>query len=76
VKIRFNLPEESHLKLNIYDISGKLIKTLIDNPVESGYHSAIWRGDDENGKIVNSGVYFYQIESGKFMETRKLILLR
>lgn len=76
VKIRFNLPEESHLKLNIYDISGKLIKTLIDNPVESGYYSAIWRGDDENGKIVNSGVYFYQIESGKFMETRKLILLR
>jgi flagellar hook assembly protein FlgD len=62
--------------LAIYDITGKLVKTLVDEKRESGYHSVIWNGTDENGSNVASGIYFYRIEAENHTETKSCILLK
>jgi len=66
------------VQLSIYDITGCLVKTLVDGEQEPGYYSVIWDGRREDGREVSSGIYFYrlQISQGDFTATRKLILLR
>ncbi len=74
--IKFDLPSSSHVSLKIYDIDGKLIKSLIDSGRESGYHSVEWDGTDNNGQIVSSGVYFYRITSNGLTATKSMTLLK
>ncbi len=75
--IGYNLPVTIEgLTLRIYDISGKLIRTLVDELLESGYYSVIWDGKDENNQNVISGLYIYRIESAGYSETRQCIVLR
>ena len=70
-QIRFGLPENNTVKLQIYDIIGNLVTTLVDKPLEAGYHSFEW-----NASSLASGVYFYRISSGTFIKTMKLMLLK
>ena len=74
--ITFTIPQTSQVSLAVYDITGKLIKSLIAKPMDAGYHSVIWNGTDENGKGVASGVYFYKLKAGDFSQTRKCLLLK
>ena len=75
--IAFTLPERSaKFALQIYDLSGRLIKTLIDKPMEVGYHAVIWDGADDNGESVSSGVYLYKLKSDAYEETKRMILLK
>ena len=69
--ISFNLPEQSPVKINIYNIAGEKVKTLINSEMQQGLHKISWNADD-----FPSGVYFYAIETRNFIETRKLILLK
>jgi hypothetical protein len=69
--IRYQLPENSHVKLQVYDILGNLVTTLIDQPMEAGYHSVVW-----NAGSIASGVYFYTFRSGSYVSTKKLVLLK
>jgi hypothetical protein len=70
--IQFQLPQKSHITLNIYDISGKLVETLLDEKRDAGYHSITW-----NAERQASGVYFYRIvtDSG-FEDVRKCVMLK
>ena len=74
--IAFTIPKTSQVYLGIYDISGKLIKTLIDAPIEAGYHTVMWDGTDDNGSSVASGVYFYKLKSKGYEKTKKMLLLK
>ena len=74
--IAFTIPKNSQVYLGIYDITGKLIKTLIDAPIEAGYHTVVWDGTDDNGRSVSSGVYFYKLKSKGYEETKKMLLLK
>ncbi len=74
--IRFDLPEVSKTRLDIFNILGQRVATLINNKLEAGYHSVLWNGRDNFGNNVASGLYFYKIQSGKFIKSRKMILLR
>jgi hypothetical protein len=75
-QIRFELPQRSEIELSVYDVSGKLVKTLISDEMEAGGHVVKWNGDDADGEAVGSGVYLYRIEMGGLTETRRMILLR
>jgi len=75
-RIEFTLPSAQNLRLNIYDVNGKLIRRLVDTKVSRGVNIVEWDGKNDKGKSVNSGVYYYRILSGKFSETKKMILLR
>jgi Ca-activated chloride channel homolog len=60
--IRFELPTDGHVTLKIYDLSGRLVKTLLSGDQYAGAHTAVWDGSDDAGRKVAAGVYFYQLE--------------
>jgi hypothetical protein len=74
--IGFTLEESGHVSLRIYDISGGLIRTVVDEPMGPGTHSKEWDGRNSNGEPVSSGIYFYRLTAGKQTLTRKAVLLK
>jgi hypothetical protein len=74
--IRYVLPKPSDVKLAIFDVNGRLIRTLVDGPMPMGMREATWDALDHNGNPVASGVYFYRLETGSFVEARKMVLLK
>ncbi|MCU0642825.1 MAG: YCF48-related protein [bacterium] len=74
--IGFELPVNAHVTLEIYNMLGQKIATLIDERRPAGFQKIIWNGKDDLGRQVGSGVYFYRIKSDRFEATRKLVLLR
>jgi hypothetical protein len=75
-KIEFTLAKSGFVSLNIYDILGRKVKTLVSEHLSSGYKSVLWDGKNESGDDVASGIYFYQLKVGNFSETKKLVLLK
>jgi hypothetical protein len=75
-KIVFNLPESGNVKLEIYNIKGQKVKTLLDCYMNPGRSEMIWDGKDDNGKRVGSGVYFYQLQTPDQNIYRKMLLLK
>ena len=74
--ISYELPEPSQVSVVIYNMTGQVIRTLLDQQMAAGFHSTIWNGKDNLGKEVSSGAYIYQMKAGNFTEVRKLTLLR
>ncbi len=62
--------------LRIYDVRGRLVKTLIDERLSPGFYSVQWDGVNDNGEKVSSGIYFYSIKAGSFASTRKMMMLK
>lgn len=75
-EIRFQLPIASHVIINIYNIVGEYVCTLIDSDYEIGYHNVFWHGKDKLGNDVTSGIYFYQLIADDFFEIKKMSLIR
>jgi len=74
--INYDLPEQSHVVINIYDILGRKIRKIVNSTQDAGYKSVIWDGTDEFGRSVGTGIYLYQIRAGDFTQTRKMLLLQ
>ncbi len=78
--IKYGLPEPAQVKITIYDVNGRLIRTLVSGQKSAGNHSAIWNGRDEIGRKVVSGVYFYHFKAigvkQSFSQTNKMILMK
>lgn len=75
-QIRFDLPEATHVSLKIYNSAGQIVRTLIDRAFQAGAFSVKWNARDDEGRLLPSGVYFYQIRAGSFQAQRKLLLLK
>jgi flagellar hook assembly protein FlgD len=73
---RFSIAENSHVALVIYDVNGKLVRTLVDEPRTANEHRVIWDGKNDAGMDVASGIYFYCVTAGRFHSTQKMVLLR
>ncbi len=74
--IRFDLPRAAHVGLHIYDVSGRLVRTLVDTEMDAGCKEIHWDGRDGGGRRVASGIYFYRLVAGNFVQTKKMVLLR
>jgi photosystem II stability/assembly factor-like uncharacterized protein len=74
--IRYELPLPSNVCLQIFDVTGKLVRTLVDTHRSSGRHAAVWDGMSQAGVAVPSGVYFYTLKAHDFAQTKKMVLLR
>jgi hypothetical protein len=74
--IRFGLSEAAHVSLRIYDLAGRLVRVLVDEHRAASAYSETWDGLDMDGSRVSSGVYFYRLVAGDFVQTRKMVLLR
>ncbi|MFQ5641987.1 MAG: T9SS type A sorting domain-containing protein, partial [bacterium] len=69
--IRFSLPRREHVTLTVVDILGREVATLLDEKLSAGEHSLVF-----HAKGLSSGVYFYRITAGQFMQLRKAILIK
>ena len=74
--IEFSIQNDSEVELTIYNIKGQKVKTIANDLFEKGIYSILWSGDDYNGKLVSSGIYFYKLKSGDYQEIKKMILLK
>ncbi len=74
--IEFNLDEADHVKLMIYNSSGELVKTVVDNQYSAGTHQVKWNATDQSGSKVSAGVYLYSLQTSGKSETKKMILLK
>ena len=74
-QINYQLSKNSHIKIEVYDMMGKLVKTLVNEFQSPGYRSIKWNGQNFENQKVSSGVYFYSLQSESFSATKKMILL-
>jgi hypothetical protein len=74
--IKFDLPKDSHVKLEIFNVLGQKVTTVLDEDMRAGYRSVIWDGTDNNGHEVSSGVYFYKLIAGDHVFAKKMMMLK
>ncbi|MFO8144246.1 MAG: FlgD immunoglobulin-like domain containing protein [Candidatus Syntrophosphaera sp.] len=74
--IRYSVKEAMPVTLNIYNVKGQLVKTLVNDVREAGNYSVVWNGRDNNNQTVSSGVYYFKMNAGKYSNTKKMILMK
>lgn len=74
--IPYDMPAAGRVSVQIFDVSGSLVRTLVDSWREAGSYRDVWDGRAEDGSVLPSGVYLYSLKAGDFVATRKMILLR
>ncbi|MBC8184628.1 tetratricopeptide repeat protein [candidate division KSB1 bacterium] len=75
-EISFQIPNDTRVSLVIYNLLGQKIRTLVNKEMATGYHTIKWRGRDDFGNAVASGVYLYAIQAGEFFDVKKMVLMR
>jgi hypothetical protein len=74
--VAYEVPQASEVAIRVYDVAGKLVRTLVDGTVEPGRYAATWDGRSDSGETVGSGVYFCTMETPSYHATHKMILLK
>ena len=74
--LSFSVPTEGIVSLNIYDMTGRLVSTLLDANLKQGYHSITWNGMDSNGHAVSSGMYIYSLKGEGVSITKKMVMMK
>lgn len=74
--IRYDLASPGHVRLKIYDVRGQLVTTLVDAIQTPGQKSVVWRGQDEHGEQVASGIYLYVLETPRERFVKKMVLVQ
>ncbi|MDP6461652.1 MAG: T9SS type A sorting domain-containing protein, partial [Gemmatimonadota bacterium] len=75
-QIRFSIPHASTANLAVYDVTGRLVRTLVNGPVDAGHHVVDWDGSNQDHRAVSSGVYFYRLKADGQEATRKVTVLK
>ena len=75
-KLRYTIPKNSLVSIIIYDMLGRQVKTLVNQTQNAGYASVIWDATNDYGKPVSAGIYLYQIQTGEYIQTKKMVLLK
>lgn len=75
-QIAYNLPEDADVKLTIYNMLGQQVRVLVEGRQRAGENTVIWDGRNGNGQRVSSGVYFYKLEAGELVQTKKMSLIK
>jgi hypothetical protein len=74
--IKFSLEKRGSVDLSVYNILGRKVKTLANTEMDAGPHDVLWDGTDDSGDMAASGVYFYKLEAGNFVKTKKMLMLK
>jgi flagellar hook assembly protein FlgD len=75
--IRFDLAHEGHVELRIYDVAGRVVKTLVNGKMSPGRNLGVgWSGQSDTGARVPSGIYFYQLVTDDITATKKMVLMK
>jgi hypothetical protein len=74
--IKYALPQDCEVEITIYNILGQKVQTLVNEHQQAGYKRIEWDSKNERGEEVASGIYFYRIKAGEFVNSRKMVLLK
>ncbi len=74
--IAYQLPQPSEVEINVFNLHGQKVATLVRGPREAGAHEVIWNGKDESGRVVASGVYLYQLQTNGVVLKKKMLVVR
>jgi hypothetical protein len=74
--IRFDLPRAGQTRMEIFDVTGRRVRVLVDERAEAGWYAPVWDGRDTLGRAVSSGVYFVRFQSGDYRATQKVVRTR
>jgi len=70
------LPQDSKVRIEVFNILGQNVRTLVDEDQQAGYKRVIWDGRDRSGHAVASGIYFYRLKAGDSQETKKMLMVK
>jgi len=74
--ISYRISKTTPTKINIYNLFGQKVKTLVNEEQQPGVYKMIWDGTDNSGRMLSSGVYIYQLRAGGFLQTKKMVLIK
>jgi hypothetical protein len=74
--IQYALPTDEHVVIDVFDITGRRVATLVDEVVEAGYHTVVWDGRTNGRARLASGLYLYRLQAGSFTATQRAVLVR
>jgi hypothetical protein len=74
--LRYDLPEDGLVNITIYDMMGRIVKTLVNSSQTAGYKSIRWNATNDRNEPVSAGLYLYTIQAGEFRQTKKMVLLK
>ena len=74
--LRYDLPNDGLVNITIYDMMGRIVKTLVNSSQTAGFKSVQWNATDVRNEPVSAGLYLYTIQAGEFRQTRKMLLLK
>jgi hypothetical protein len=75
-QIRYDVPKPSRVRIDVFNVLGQKIRTLVDEQKPAGSHTVLWDGRMDNGDLAASGVYTYRMTTGDFTQSKKLLLMR
>ena len=75
-QIQYALPSETRVLISIYDLTGRKVRTLVNEVQSAGHRSVMWNATNEIGRPVSAGMYIYTIQAGDFIQNRKMVLLK
>jgi hypothetical protein len=74
--LRYDLPEDALVNITIYDIMGRIVRTLINSQQNAGFKSIQWNATNDAGSPLSAGLYLYKIQADNFVQIRKMVLLK
>ena len=74
--ISYDLPEDGFVNISIYNVMGIHVKDLVNSQQNAGFKSIQWDATNNRGQPVSAGVYLYRLETGRFIQNKKMVLLK
>ncbi len=74
--LQYDLPEDAMVNITIYDMMGRVVKTLVNGSQTAGYRTIQWNATNDEGQPVSAGLYLYTIQAGQYRQTKKMVLLK
>jgi flagellar hook assembly protein FlgD len=74
--LRYDLPEDGLVNITVYDVMGRVVRTLVNMEQNAGFKSIQWNATNNEGQPVSAGLYMYAIQAGEFRQTKKMVLLK
>ncbi len=75
-RLRYSLKEKGHVSMRVYDVSGRLVRVLVDEVLDAGTYEAVWDGTNGEGRVTASGIYFCRMQAVEYERTLKMVMLK
>ena len=74
--LRYDLPKDGLVNITVYDMMGRVVKTMVNTEQKAGYKTTQWNATNNAGQPVSAGIYLYEIQAGQFRQVKKMVLLK